>query len=538
MFGKSSEQIRYIYDSEQLSFFNEAEQEYSACAPEPTKETLVASHTKKAKRTKAEITENLEHKEIICDLEDKHCPECGEELICIGKEFVRSELNIIPAQVFFKKHLIFSKRCGIIYTEKEIKFLPCSIYYSFYNPTLLIREFSSVCGLQTSRYADEGSENHSGVYPPASCGFYSLYERQGGFFIFSDLKLLCMQKLFLKVIVLKRFTLLSAFIPLFLWSCTDKSPVTRDIFSMDTYMNIKAYGVNADIAINSAENEIYRLEKNFSVTDENSEVYKLNHSQGKAITVCDDMKKLIDFSTDMCRETGGLLDISAYPVSCLWGFTTDEFNIPTQEEINEKLEYVDYSKINIYGNEITLPYGFEIDLGAVAKGYTSDRIADILIENGIESAIINLGGNVHALGKKPDGSLWNVAVANPFSPAETLGTVQVTDKAVVTSGNYQRYFTGDNGKNYCHIINPFTGYPAESGLVSVTVIGENGALCDALSTALFVMGKEKAVEYMKNQPDLSYILVEEKGNITISENISSYFEISVDFPLEVADNEH
>ena len=100
MYGKSSEQIRYIYDSEQLSFFNEAEQEYSASAPEPTKETLVAAHTRKAKRTKAEITENLEHKEIICDLEDKHCPECGEELVCIGKEFVRSELNIIPAQVF------------------------------------------------------------------------------------------------------------------------------------------------------------------------------------------------------------------------------------------------------------------------------------------------------------------------------------------------------------------------------------------------------------------------------------------------------
>lgn len=116
-----------------------------------------------------------------------------------------------------------------------------------------------MCGLQTSRYADEGSENHSGVYPPALCGFYSLYERQGGFFIFSDFKLLCTQKLFLKVIILKRFTLLFTVIPLLLWGCVDETPKSCDIFAMDTYMNIKAYGKNADIAINSAENEIYRL---------------------------------------------------------------------------------------------------------------------------------------------------------------------------------------------------------------------------------------------------------------------------------------
>ncbi len=439
---------------------------------------------------------------------------------------------------FFEKPLIFSKRCGIIYTEKEIKFLPCSIYYSFYNPTLLIREFSSVCGLQTSRFADEGSEKHSGVYPPASCGFYSLYERQGGFFIFFDFKLLCMQKLFLKVIILKKFTLLFVIILLLLCGCGNNQPKSCDIFAMDTYMNIRAYGENADIALNSAENEIYRLEKLFSVTDTNSEVYKLNNTRSETITVSDDVKNLIDFSIEIGKETDGFLDISIYPLLNLWGFTVDEYKIPTQEEIDNTLKYVDYSKININGNEITLPHGFELDFGAVAKGYASDKIAEILKENEVKSAIINLGGNVHALGKKPDGSLWNVAVTNPFSPGETLGTVRVTDKSVVTSGNYQRYFKGEDGKNYCHIIDPFTGYPAESGLVSATVIGENGALCDALSTALFAMGKEKAIKYMKNHPDLSYILVEEQGNITISENISPYFEIAVDFPLEVADNEN
>lgn len=357
-------------------------------------------------------------------------------------------------------------------------------------------------------------------------------------FLYFDFKLLFMQKLFLKVIILKKNPLLLTVLPLFLCSCTDEAPQSRDIFAMDTYMNIVAYGENADITLNSAESEIYRLEKILSVTDENSEVYKLNNSHGKTVAVCEDFVNLLDFSTGFAEKTEGYFDISIYPLLRLWGFTTGDYKIPTQEEIDNMLKYVDYSKINTNENEVTLPSGFEVDFGAVAKGYTSDKVADILKENGIKSAIINLGGNVHALGKKPDGSMWNVAVTNPLSPDDTLGILMVTDKAVVTSGNYQRYFTGDDGKNYCHIINPFTGYPVENGLASVTVIGESGLMCDTLSTALFVMGKEKAVEFMADRPNMSYILAEENGNITISENISRHFELTADLPLEVVDNEN
>ncbi|MBR5513380.1 MAG: FAD:protein FMN transferase [Ruminococcus sp.] len=337
---------------------------------------------------------------------------------------------------------------------------------------------------------------------------------------------------------MKKNPLLLTVLPLFLCSCTDEAPQSRDIFAMDTYMNIVAYGENADITLNSAESEIYRLEKILSVTDENSEVYKLNNSHGKTVAVCEDFVNLLDFSTGFAEKTEGYFDISIYPLLRLWGFTTGDYKIPTQEEIDNMLKYVDYSKINTNENEVTLPSGFEVDFGAVAKGYTSDKVADILKENGIKSAIINLGGNVHALGKKPDGSMWNVAVTNPLSPDDTLGILMVTDKAVVTSGNYQRYFTGDDGKNYCHIINPFTGYPVENGLASVTVIGESGLMCDTLSTALFVMGKEKAVEFMADRPNMSYILAEENGNITISENISRHFELTADLPLEVVDNEN
>ena len=382
-----------------------------------------------------------------------------------------------------------------------------------------------MCGLQTSRFADEGSENHSGVYPPASCGFYALYERQGGFLYFLDFKLLLTQKLFLKVIILKRLILLLGIIPMLLWGCNnyDNNSHSRDIFAMDTYMNIRAYGENADIALNSAEEEIYRLEKLLSVTDENSQVYMLNSANGEAVAVEDDVKKLLEFAVETGDNTGGNLDVTVYPLLRLWGFTADEYKIPTQEEIDEQLEYVDYSEIEINGNEITLPAEYKVDFGALAKGYTSDRIAEILKENNVNSAIINLGGNVCAIGRKTDGSMWSVAVTNPFSPDETLGTLSVSDKSVVTSGNYQRYFSGENGEKYCHIINPFTGCPVDNGLVSVTVIGESGLMCDALSTALFVMGKEKAVEFMSDLPHMSYILVEQSGNVTISENISEDF---------------
>lgn len=415
------------------------------------------------------------------------------------------------------------------------------VYYSFYNPTLLTRESVSDCGLQTSRFADEGSEKHSGAYPPASCGFYALYERQGGFFMFFDFKLLFTQKLFLKVIVLKKSVLLFGIIPLLLCGCDNyknNKSQSRDIFAMDTYMNIGVYGESADIALNSAEEEIHRLEKLLSVTDENSQVCILNSADGKTISVSDDVKQLLEFSLEAGKKTSGCLDVSVYPLLRLWGFTTDVNKIPTQAEIDEALKCVDYSQIEISGNDVTLPKNLEIDFGAVAKGYTSDKIAEILKENGAASGIINLGGNVCAIGEKPDGSMWKVAVTNPFSPDETLGAVEVSDKAVVTSGNYQRYFIGENGESYCHIINPFTGFPVDNGLCSVTVIGESGLMCDALSTALFVMGKEQAVEFMNTQPKMSYILVEENGNVTISENITPYFKLTADLPMEIIQNEN
>lgn len=288
---------------------------------------------------------------------------------------------------------------------------------------------------------------------------------------------------------------------------------SKDIFAMDTYMNIKAYGENSEKAVSQSANEIKRLESLFSVTEPESDIYKINSLESAEVS--SDTLKILSESLEICESTGGNLDITVYPLVKLWGFTTGEYRIPESEEIQNCLKYVDYNNVNISGNSVSVPSGFAVDLGAVAKGYASDRIAEIFRENNIESGIINLGGNVYIYGSERD-----VSVRNPFSSDEIAGTFKISDKAVVTSGNYERYFTGIDGKNYCHIIDPETGYPADNGLVSVTVTGESGMYCDALSTALFVMGKEKSIEYWKEHyQNFDMILIDEDNKIYVTENI-------------------
>ncbi|MBE6876682.1 MAG: FAD:protein FMN transferase [Ruminococcus sp.] len=178
-----------------------------------------------------------------------------------------------------------------------------------------------------------------------------------------------------------------------------------------------------------------------------------------------------------------------------------------------------------------------MDFGSLAKGYTSDRLMQLFKENGAESAIVNLGGNVQTLGTKPDGSPWSVGIVNPLSPAENLCIVKIENQAVITSGNYERYFVGDDGKTYWHIIDPKDGYPADNGLISVTVIGESGLLCDALSTALFAEGTEQAVQHYQASDDFEMILVTDDGKILLSEGIQDNFQNISTLPVEVIPHE-
>lgn len=315
----------------------------------------------------------------------------------------------------------------------------------------------------------------------------------------------------------------------FLTSCgkpkPDNEPQDKSFFAMDTYMTITAYGENAESALNKAEERVSELENLWSVTKENSEIYAINHSNGQSVSVSPETAELFDFSLEISEMTDGALDCSIYPILTEWGFTTSDYTIPTEERISELLAYTDYRKINFNGEYVQIPENMQIDLGAVGKGYTGDLVVEILKENGIESALLDLGGNIQTIGTKPDGTDWKIGLRSPFDEGN-FATLEVSDRAVITSGGYERYFVGDDGETYWHILDPKTGKPAHSGLISVTVIGDEGRLCDALSTSLFVMGLEKATELWRNRDDFEMILVTDDGKIYLTEVLENQFALN------------
>lgn len=320
---------------------------------------------------------------------------------------------------------------------------------------------------------------------------------------------------------------------LFLAGCTSRKDEAGDeaetrFFGMDTDISITAYGKNAEEALADARSKVTELERLWSVTDENSDIYAINHSQGRTVSINRETEKILSFALYMAEKTGGALEPTIYPVLTAWGFTTGENRIPGRSELVEILQNVGYGNVKLYGNEVTLPDGMELDLGAVGKGYAADEVANILKEAGITSALLDLGGNIQLIGTKPNGDDWKIGLRDPFGETY-MGVLSINDRAVVTSGNYERYFIGEDGKRYGHILDPSTWYPAENGLVSVTIVATEGKLCDALSTSLFVMGQEAAVNYWRENPDFEMILLTEDRKIYLTEGLTDKFELGSDY---------
>ncbi len=303
-----------------------------------------------------------------------------------------------------------------------------------------------------------------------------------------------------------------------------QNEASKDIFAMDTYMTVTAYGSNAADAVDAAATEIERLDSILSTGDEESDIAKVNKNSGGELG--EDAGYLVEKSLELYKETDGAFDIAIYPVMEAWGFTTQDYRVPDDEELQEKLKLTDASKINYDSETKSISFnmdGMEIDLGGIAKGYTSSRIMDIFKDYKVDSGLVNLGGNVQAYGTKPDGSNWRVAIQNPNNTEDYIGILSIADKAVITSGGYERYFEQD-GKTYHHIIDPSTGYPAENGLISVTIVSDDGTLADGLSTSLFIMGKDKAVEFWKSHSDeFDAVLEADDGTLYVTEGIKDSF---------------
>lgn len=305
---------------------------------------------------------------------------------------------------------------------------------------------------------------------------------------------------------------------------SDTERADLSFFAMDTYISMTAYGQGGQAALQKAETFISKAERRLSTTDPESEIYQINHRKNASCPISPDTEKLLQFSLFMADKTGGALNPAMYPITLAWGFTTDHNQIPTENTIRQLLPLTDYKNISINDHKIMLAPGMEIDLGATAKGYTGQEAVDLLKKEGIHSAILNLGGNVQTIGSKPDGSPWRVGLQSPWGH-EYLGILTVKDLAIVTSGSYQRFFKGEDGRIYHHIMDPATGHPAESGLVSATIITRDGGLADALSTALFIMGKDKAIQYWKSHPGFDMILITEDHTLYITQSIANSFTL-------------
>lgn len=229
-----------------------------------------------------------------------------------------------------------------------------------------------------------------------------------------------------------------------------------------------------------------------SKTIEGSDVWNLNHADGNPVEVHPETAELIRLAIEVGKASEGAFDITIAPVSALWDFTADDPVLPDPEALHAAAARVDYRNIAVDGNTVTLKNNAEIDLGGIAKGYIADRVADYLHEQGVTSACINMGGNVLTIGTKPDGTPWTIGIRDPNgTPDRSAEVLKLGSAAVVTSGNYERFFELD-GIRYHHILDPKTGMPVSNGLASVTIIGTRSDLCDALSTACFVLGEGRS----------------------------------------------
>lgn len=306
-------------------------------------------------------------------------------------------------------------------------------------------------------------------------------------------------------------------------SGTPKSTQSQ-IFAMDTVMNLTVYGKDSEKALQAAADKINALDRELTVEDSGSEVSKLNSASGP-FKVSDTVLTQLKTALEVSERSGGAYDITILPLMRLWGFDTDSAHVPPEAEIQAAKAKVDYRKIHVSGTEVSLDGGVQITFASIAKGYTSQVLMNLFRDMGVKSAIVSLGGNVQALGTKPDGSKWKVAIEDPKSPSSYLGTLEIVDRAVITSGGYQRFFEQD-GKRYHHILDPKTGYPADNGLTSATIVCEDGTHGDALSTALFTMGKEGALNYWRTYGGFEAVLVDKDGKVTVTEGLKGSFTLS------------
>ncbi len=325
-----------------------------------------------------------------------------------------------------------------------------------------------------------------------------------------------MKNTYLKKIICLLFSLVTVTTAV---ACESLPPTAQnaEIFALDTVITLTAYGENPEAYLEAGKAEIRRLEALLSVTKKGSEIYEINHADGKEVEVSEETYSLLEKAAELSALTSGKFDPTLRNLSALWGFGTENAHVPTESEIKKTLATCGMDNLILSENKVRLLKSVNLDLGGIAKGYIADKCGDAMLKAGMSYGIIDLGGNVRTVGEKHDKAPWKIGVKYPDTNSHFL-VVECKDTSLVTSGGYQRKFE-ENGKIYHHILNPETGYPAESDIKSVTVIGKDGTLCDGLSTALFIGGADFAVELYKAKEGFDFIILTENDEIFASEDL-------------------
>ncbi len=313
---------------------------------------------------------------------------------------------------------------------------------------------------------------------------------------------------------------------LLLTGCAPKAE-SLDIFAMDTYMSLVAIGDGAFDALQKSANIVNTLEQAMSRTIDTSDVSVLNSSGSAELHY--DTAALLKEAMALSEATGGCFDVTIAPLVELWNISGDSPRVPSQEEIDALLPLVGSNHISLNGGSATLDEGCAIDLGGIAKGFASDRIAQLYHESHLSGGFVSLGGNVYVHGDNTDGSAWSVAIQHPEVSGGYACMLSLSDAFVVTSGGYQRYFTAPDGTVYQHILDPATGKPAQSDLLSVSIVlpyddtALHGSMADAYSTALYVMGETAACDFWATQQNFDMVLVTRDGRVIYTPNLIDHF---------------
>lgn len=309
-------------------------------------------------------------------------------------------------------------------------------------------------------------------------------------------------------------------------------PISRTGFYFDTVIQITLYDTEDETILDGCFSLAEKYENLFSATKEGSDVWNINHGNGETLTVSEETVALLVMAADYANTTEGAVDPTIRPVSELWHFGSDgEAKVPDDAAIQEALSHVSCDAIrfgtapseetgeSVYRTITLADPEAAVDLGFIAKGYIADKIKEYLLSQGVESACISLGGNVLAVGEKPDGSPFRVGIQEPFAETgKSLDTVEIRDTSVVTSGIYERCFYDEDGVLYHHVLDTATGYPVENELASVTIICPSSVKADALSTSCLCLGLEDGCRFLDRQTDVAYLLITKDGTQYRSKN--------------------